>query len=372
MEGNDMQKALDPVWKGASVYRESFLWLRRSGEEAEVSLLYPADKVLEVWDARLTTRYEEGRDYKLRDGRLVIPSSSRLPGMDWDEYYPKDFIEGHCFWKRGGGYIYFSEGPFFHTRQCVVSYTHSGSWDGPVPQGRLASLPHAAAKLREGRPFKVLFYGDSITTGANSSGITGVEPFCPDWCDMVMARLEERWPACSFSSVNTAVGGTTSGWGLEEAEGRAAAHEPDLAILAFGMNDGSGRIPADVYGANIRGIMDKIRERKPDCDFILVATTLPSREPLVRGCPRNSEDDLTAEDDIAFYGTQDDYLPALLVLESGEGAVVADMTTMHRCILEKKAFRDVTGNNVNHPNDFIARIYAQVLLAILEDGGRPA
>lgn len=372
MENNDMQKALAPVWKGVSVYRESFLWLRRPGEAAEVSLLYPADKVLEVWDARLTTRYEEGRDYKLRDGRLIIPASSRLPGMDWDEYYPKDFVEGHCFWKRGGGYIYFSEGPFFHTRQCVVSYTHSGSWDGPVPQGSLASLPHAAAKLREGRPFKVLFYGDSITTGANSSGITGVEPFCPDWCDMVMARLEERWPACSFSSVNTAVGGTTSGWGLEEAEERAAAHEPDLAVLAFGMNDGSGRIPADVYGANIRGIMDKIRERKPDCDFILVATTLPSREPLVRDQPRNSEDDLAAEDDIAFYGTQDDYLPALLALESGEGAVVADMTTMHRCILEKKAFRDVTGNNVNHPNDFIARIYAQVLLAMLEDDGGPA
>ena len=28
----------------------------------------------------------------------------------------------------------------------------------------------------------------------------------------------------------------------------------------------------------------------------------------------------------------------------------------------EKRYRDMTGNNINHPNDFIARVYAQVIL----------
>ena len=38
------------------------------------------------------------------------------------------------------------------------------------------------------------------------------------------------------------------------------------------------------------------------------------------------------------------------------------MTAMHLDLLKAKRFRDMTGNNVNHPNDFLARVYAQVVL----------
>ena len=34
-------------------------------------------------------------------------------------------------------------------------------------------------------------------------------------------------------------------------------------------------------------------------------------------------------------------------------------------LLEKKRFFDMTGNNVNHPNDFLASVYAQTILKIL-------
>jgi hypothetical protein len=45
---------------------------------------------------------------------------------------------------------------------------------------------------------------------------------------------------------------------------------------------------------------------------------------------------------------------------------VADMTQIHWDILATgKRYRDMTGNNINHPNDFIARIYAKVILKTL-------
>ena len=38
------------------------------------------------------------------------------------------------------------------------------------------------------------------------------------------------------------------------------------------------------------------------------------------------------------------------------------MTTMHGDLLKRKAFIDMTGNNVNHTNDYLTRVYAQVIL----------
>jgi len=367
MANYDMDRLLTPVWEGSTVYRESFMPVAPAGQEVRVPLLYKAETIVEVMDAQITIRYEEGKDYRLEDGVLVIPTDSAIKGMTMEEYYPAEYIEGNIFWKRGGGYQYFAEGNFFHQKQFVVTYTHSGSWGGPLPEASLAKLPRLKAKLEAGEPVKVLFYGDSITTGANSSGMTGIEPFQPDWCQMVMEGLKKRWPEVSFESVNTAVGGTLSQWGLEEAPTRAAAHKPDLAILAFGMNDGSLSVSKEAYQANMRGIMDVISAEKPDAEFILIATTIPNEETLLmRSRPRAEGEDPTCEDHRSFNnGRHDEFLPMLEALK-GEHVALTDMTTMHHYLLSIKPFRDMTGNNVNHPNDFLARMYAQTVLGTLE------
>jgi hypothetical protein len=48
----------------------------------------------------------------------------------------------------------------------------------------------------------------------------------------------------------------------------------------------------------------------------------------------------------------------------GPGVAVADLTSFWSVFLERKRFDDLTGNGVNHPNDFGHRVYAQVLLSL--------
>jgi len=48
---------------------------------------------------------------------------------------------------------------------------------------------------------------------------------------------------------------------------------------------------------------------------------------------------------------------------------VAPVTSIHQHILNFKRYYDMTGNNVNHPNDFMARVYTQVVNAILINKG---
>mgnify|MGYP000203112808 FL=1 len=67
-------------------------------------------------------------------------------------------------------------------------------------------------------------------------------------------------------------------------------------------------------------------------------------------------------------GNQAEFEAAMLKLES-QGVAVAPITTMFRYLMSRKEYADMTGNNVNHPNDFVARLYAQTLYATVVDTG---
>ncbi len=343
-----MNPLLVPFWEGDVMTDESLLPVRGAdGTIAPLPLLYRADEIISVRDAALRTTFVEGRDYRLEEGCLRLPQGSAIPAMAHDDYYPPEEEPGRCFPHSDGGWIRFSEGSYFHERQIVVTYRHRDAWQGAVPASRLALLPRTERLLRDGAPMRLLIFGDSISTGANASGITGVPPHLPPWYQLMTDALAPRGDAKGgITLLNTSVGGKMSAWGRETARENGAAQRPDLCVIAFGMNDGSLRVPVEDFIGNIRAIMETISAENPACEYVLVATTLANRE--VRG----------------FLGCQADYLEPMRALER-PGVCVADMTTFHRDLLSRKAFRDMSGNNVNHPNDFLTRAYAQVMLRTL-------
>ena len=52
---------------------------------------------------------------------------------------------------------------------------------------------------------------------------------------------------------------------------------------------------------------------------------------------------------------------------AGEGVALADVTAVWEMMLKNKHDLDLTGNGLNHPNDFGHRLYAQVILSILNE-----
>ncbi|MBQ8954907.1 MAG: SGNH/GDSL hydrolase family protein [Clostridia bacterium] len=341
-----MNPLLMPFWEGRTMLNESLLPVRgQDGTVAPMPLLYPAEEILEVRGATLETIYEPGRDWALEDGCLRVLPGSAIPAMDYDDYYPPQ-DDGRCFPHSEGGFIRFSEGAYFHQRQIAVSYRHGDDWNGPVPGEKTALLPRTVGLLRAGAPMNLLIFGDSISTGANASGVTGAPPFQKPWYELMAEGLADFYGTKGIRLLNTSVGGKTSAWGRETAGENAAALRPDLCVIGFGMNDGSGRVPPEAFIGNLQAIMAAVSAANPACEYALIATTLANRE--VKG----------------FLGNQADYLAPMLALER-EGVCVADMTTLHQALLERKAFRDMSGNNVNHPNDFLSRAYAQLMLRTL-------
>ena len=56
---------------------------------------------------------------------------------------------------------------------------------------------------------------------------------------------------------------------------------------------------------------------------------------------------------------------AQIELADEYGLGLAKVTTMHKEILRYKNYYSMTGNNINHPTDFIIRVYAQNILYAL-------
>lgn len=340
----DLEAYTRPYWAGEIVYQESVLPVEnRNGSIDDLSLLYPAEQIISVRSSDLLTEYQEGLDYELADGKLRILPGSAIPTVAYDVYYPEWENEKSVAMNvnYGSGYIFYSEGSVMHSMQIAVTYAHKGTFPGAAPACKKDQLPKTIAKLENGEELQICVYGDSISTGLNSSGKVGAAPNAAPWFQMFEDKLKTAYPNANIVMNNPSISGKKSNWGATEANIHVG-YGPDLCIIGFGMNDGTKLHAQEYFRQNIQTIIDTARKANSDCEFVLISTMLANPE---------------AGD---FAGCQKDYLPVLQAMET-EGIVVMDMTTFHESLLTQKRYCDMSGNNVNHPNDFLTRGYAQVL-----------
>ncbi len=347
----EREKLMRPLWETDAVYDEHLTMLLDGEGNARAPLLYKPTRILSVTDSTGTIQYKEGLDWTLDGRELVLTQYSRIFAFPQEMLYPPQPIPNHTFPTRTG-YALFFEGPFFHQHQIRVDYECVNDWEGMRPRYAGALLPKTVAALREKLPLNLVLFGDSISARANATGDLDIPPYQPDYGVLLYDELL-RFYGGDIRYFNPSVGGMESTWAVDTLAENVLPHSPGLLIVAFGMNDGA-KTP-ERFSANIRRVIVNTRSAFPDCEFILVATTLPN--PLL--------DDPRAR----FWGNQQYFGAALDALAAdaslGGGIAVADMTGLHRALLARKRFIDLTTNNVNHPNDFLYRFQAQLLARML-------
>jgi acyl-CoA thioesterase-1 len=343
----------EPFWASSTMHGETVLFAeRRPGAMPTATLLFPPEKLSMVRGANCSAMFQEGRDFVLDKtaGTLTLTAGSRIPSLRLAELYPPlDSPLPKIGPRRDDPStgLLFSEGHFFHDRQVEITYTHApATWSGYVPAFAGLSLPHTLRKLRAREPVTLALSGDSISQGYNASGFTGAPPFQPPYAPLVALGLERAWGS-KVTCHNFAIAGWQAGDGVSDVARVAAVH-PDLVIIAYGMNDSTSRTAAQ-FGSHIATIMRKIRASTPEAEFVLVSSMLPSAEWALPNLARFPE-----------------YQKVLRDL-CGPGIVLADLTSVWSELLRRKSFHDLTGNGVNHPNDFGHRLYAQVILGLLTE-----
>lgn len=342
---------LTPFWR-ASTLRESLFFID-SGERPRASLLFHPEMIVRVTSATREIVFEEGRDYHFdeQSQTFSLPKGSRIHFLNLEQLYPLMSSDAPKIAKRAGDTsrgIYFDNQAGYHELQVEVTYEcMPGQWKGYVPKFAGDQLPLTMKKLRAGEPFHLMLCGDSISAGYNASKFTKAKPGCPAYGELVALALQKHFGS-KVTFTNHAVSGWTTGRGLSHAtEMKIGKQQPDLVIIAFGMNDVFAQ-NASAYQKNVQDLMAAIRADSPNAEFILVASMLGNAK---WGMPMEQ------------FPLHRDALRDLC----GPGVVLADLTAVWQELLQHKSFYDLTGNGVNHPNDFGHGIYAQTITALLID-----
>lgn len=352
---------LYPVWEGGKLYRETFAMVEEGGS-CEAAFLYEPEKILRIESYDGLHVYEPGRDCIVKDGKLVLTPDSRIPHTDWNTFYYLSEEEAKRELskrkeKLGFGPVSTTDGRFLNlsaignpdyvTRwQIAVTYTTQERWVGKHPVSEVDHLPDFWYKVKRKKNIRIVLFGDSISCGCDCSGLYHKSPYQPLWPDLLAESLRNYYDV-AIELINTSEGGRDTEWAIQNIGERVANWQPDLVLLGFGMND---RCSGTEYGEKTRQMVNDVLSACPGAEIVLMATSLPNH--------------LTKTSPFYFCSHQDEHGDALLKL-CRMGVVLADMQGVQKELMKRKRYIDITGNLLNHPNDYLARIQAQVLRTIL-------
>jgi hypothetical protein len=332
----NIDQYMRPFWHSDTIYNETVLLFSLNGNTADGKLLYQPDHILSVKSFDLATTFVEEKDYTLK-GNVI----ERLPNS------PIPFRADTSFDRM-------KDLAWFNTQSqwIVVTYTHHDQWNGPVPQFKGDKLPHTMEKLQAKKPLKIAALGMSITRGLNISSYDDVPPYMPTYVSMFTDRLKKAYHYNQIELYNAGLPGAIVDWGAQYADKYINPIKPDLVIIDFGMND-FWRYTPEQFKDYIQTIINKLRAGNPDVEFLLISNM--KFDPAYV---------LDSDKYKSFYqGNLEGYSHVLKQMETKD-IVNLDMCAISDAIYHRKKAKDCISNPL-HPNDYLARWYAQGLAQLL-------
>ncbi len=367
-DDNLLDAYLKPYWFTREIYNETCMFV---GEEGESTLMFEPTEIKSITDYRLQKTYVEGRDYVV-NGRIIKRlKGSEIPYWEYDEYFiDEDEIQDKSYGVAVEAdmsktdipfdhqkYLKYGEFATFTDKQIAVTYRHDDVYTGKVPEAQQNKLERVLSKLRNGENIDWMVYGDSVATGCNASGTEQgglINPHMPDAYNLSKLYLEKKYTS-QINIENQAVGGWKISECLNAYNERIKGKHIDLMILRIGGND--TMTSEDEYKEMLNSLINKFFDDNPSANLIIQTPELSNQQAVdawthnIRNIPAWSEDVMN----VSSYVNQ---------------IAIADVQAFTNWILGTgKLSRDVTGNNVNHSNDFIIRSYAQILLKTMLDSG---
>ncbi len=341
---------MNPAWKLEVVTRESCVLLQKdSSAPIEAKLAFHPAEILSVTTADRSHQYQASSAFQLTSGSNLLTFQSASPLLsiqDADLYLPVG--APHSYKHRMGNpdqNLLYRPGRWFHDHNIEVTYRRDMN-ASPLKEVTITygTLPRTLSALASGSPITVGVSGDSISTGLDASDKTAAPPFQPGYPELVVAQLRVLSDS-DVRLVNRAVSGWSIANGVADLD-KLLAEKPDLLIVAYGMND-VGRRDPQWYSQQTKLLIDNVRKAAPEIEILLVSTMLGNGEWV--HTPRD------------MFEVYRDELKKLVQ----PGVALADVTQVWTEMLRQKPDFDLTGNGLNHPNDFGHRLYAQALLQVL-------
>lgn len=352
MKGGDEPTPVRPVWAGSLQVAEPVLF-RESAEGASLSgtLLFHPESVLRVYKADSSEEYSP-EDFAIEGRKLVYKGGKSIPFLS-DAALVSTENTGNTTQPHADGrhfLLYSGDSSFFSDHQLRIDYTTKEEWGTGLPSDQSGNLPELKRRLEAGEDLVVAVLGDSISEGCDATGRIGAPPNLPPYTKRFCRAVQDISKG-EVTLKNLSKGGMTSSWGISQIEA-AAKLKPALLVVAFGMNDSSAKVPPENFIANIKNIIAGVSERSPSTEFAVVSGITPNPD--------------WAASHPEFLQSYHDQLSQI----AGKGVVFCDVRTPWFYIAGRKEYLSLSGNGINHPNDYGHRLYADVLTSAILGSAR--
>jgi lysophospholipase L1-like esterase len=329
----DLAHYMRPFWKTDTIFDETvLLYQSESGKAFAGNLLYVPKKILEINNFGQKNSFVRGSDFTI-SGRTLSKINSLMNSVSY-----RDLDQKNYNWNE------------LQSKWITVSYIpETTSWNGPEFPFKGENMPLTMKKLQLKDSLTIISLGMSITRGMNVSGFDNVPPYMPSYVSLFATELKRLYGNNKIKVINAGLPGATSDWSAEYADKYVNPYHPDLVILDMGMNDFWSNSP-DVFKSNIQSAINKIKTACPDAEFLLISNMLFDPEYITNGSLSE------------YSGRLRSYNGVLKSMET-LGIVDLDITSLSEYLYEIKKPRDFLTNPL-HPNDFMARWYAQSMISL--------
>lgn len=365
----------EPFWLSNTIKNESVLIIEENNK-CFGTLAFLPKKIISIKDSSLQIEYIKNKDYIIEGNKIIRTKNSKMPYLKKEVLYGIDIPANEGLstqpasqygLEKGYEQVLYTESSFIFKKQIFVTYEYDKNDAVNYKKPYLGNkIPNTINILNGGKNLSIVVYGDSVATGCNASGSEllsvysdpnsqyaswQIEPFGKSFSELFAKELKFKYKS-EIELLSASKGGVTSDWGRQNALTRAYnpdfGYTPDLILIHFGINDSTLYVDEATFKNNIKTIINDIRGASNKIvEFILIGGMQTNKDAIQIGKETN------------YYNQLNE------IADEYEGVIAVDVGAIHKLLLQNKNYADFTSNNVNHPNDYLHRIYAMVLNASL-------
>ena len=210
--------------------------------------------------------------------------------------------------------------------------------------------------LYEHGPINIVIFGDSVSHGC----LNGTINYETVYWNLLKQKMNAFRDYVPVNMINASIGGTTAKLSLARFEKQVLKHEPDLVIVAFGLNDVN--FPLEEYLDSLRQIFAGCRASGSEVIF-LTPNMLNTYVAEGTAAKHLEYAEKTAE--YQNSGRMDTYIGSAMLLAKEMGVPVCDCYSKWKELARTQDTTQLLINRINHPCPELHKLFADSLYEMI-------
>ena len=213
--------------------------------------------------------------------------------------------------------------------------------------------------LIENGPITIVAFGDSVTHGAVGSGEIDYESV---YWNRLRKKINAKRNYVPVNVINAGIGGITASSSVGRLEKQVLAHNPDLVIVCFGLNDVNAEL--ETYLTALRTIFMRLKESDTEVIFMtpnMLNTYVADDAPIMHKEYAKKTAEMQNE------GRMDLFMHSAVALAKELDIAVCDCYQQWKELSKTQDITQLLANRINHPTREMHELFAENLFKVIFD-----